>query len=173
MFDGWGISCEIALIWMSLDFTDDQSTLVQVMALCRQATSHYLNQCWHRPMSPYGVTRPQWVNSLWPTDVIRWHWAGSPLAQVMACCLMAPSHCLNQCYLPSVMSNDIHLRAISQEIPQPSITKISFRITYLIFHLNLPGANELMRHDTENGPEHYKKPPHPSPIFEAFSLLLQ
>ena len=33
--DGWGISCEIALIWMSLDFTDDQSTLVQVMAWCR------------------------------------------------------------------------------------------------------------------------------------------
>ena len=29
---GWGISCEIDLIWMSLDFTDDQSTLVQVMA---------------------------------------------------------------------------------------------------------------------------------------------
>ena len=34
---GWGISCEIALIWMSLDFTDDQSRLVQVMAWCRQA----------------------------------------------------------------------------------------------------------------------------------------
>ena len=32
MIDGWGISCEIALLWMSLDFTDDQSTLVQVMA---------------------------------------------------------------------------------------------------------------------------------------------
>ena len=27
VIDGWGISCEIALIWMSLDFTDDQSTL--------------------------------------------------------------------------------------------------------------------------------------------------
>ena len=26
--DGWGICCEIALIWMSLDFTNDQSTLV-------------------------------------------------------------------------------------------------------------------------------------------------
>ena len=25
---------------------DDKSTLVQVMAWCRQATSHYLNQCW-------------------------------------------------------------------------------------------------------------------------------
>ena len=43
VIDGWGISCEIALIWMSLGFTDDQSTLVQVMAWCRQATSHYLN----------------------------------------------------------------------------------------------------------------------------------
>ena len=32
VIDGWGFSCEIALIWMSLDFTDDQSTLVEVMA---------------------------------------------------------------------------------------------------------------------------------------------
>ena len=30
--DGWGISCEIALIWMSLNFPDDQSTVVQVTA---------------------------------------------------------------------------------------------------------------------------------------------
>ena len=29
---GWGISCEITLIWMPLDLTDDQSTLIQVMA---------------------------------------------------------------------------------------------------------------------------------------------
>ena len=61
VIDGWGISCEIALIWMSLDFTDDQSTLVQVMAWCHQATSHYLHQCWPRSLSPYGITRPQWV----------------------------------------------------------------------------------------------------------------
>ena len=47
--------------WMPRDLTDDKSTLVQVMALCRQATSHYLNQCWSSSMSPYGVTRPQWV----------------------------------------------------------------------------------------------------------------
>ena len=60
VIDGWDISCEIApIILMSLDFTDDQSTLVQVMAWCRQATSHYLNQCWPRSLPPYGVTRPQ------------------------------------------------------------------------------------------------------------------
>ena len=61
VIDDWGIPCEIALIWMSLNFTDDQLTLVQVMAWCRQATSHYLSQCWPRSLSPYGVTRPQWV----------------------------------------------------------------------------------------------------------------
>ena len=52
------ISSKIALRWMPLDLTDDKSTLVQVMAWCCQATSHYLSQCWPRFMSPYGVTRP-------------------------------------------------------------------------------------------------------------------
>ena len=61
MNDGWGISCELALGWMSLDLTDDKSTLVQVMAWCCQAPSHYLSQCWPGSQSPYGVTRPQWV----------------------------------------------------------------------------------------------------------------
>ena len=32
------------------------------MVWCRQATSHYVSQCWPRSLSPYGVTRPQWVN---------------------------------------------------------------------------------------------------------------
>ena len=61
VIDGCDISCEIALIWMWLDFSDDRSTLVQVMAWCCQATSHYLSQCWPRSLSPYGVIRPQWV----------------------------------------------------------------------------------------------------------------
>ena len=61
VIDGWVISCELDLRWMSLNLTDDKSTLVQVMAWCRQATSHYLSQCWTRTLSPYGVTRPQWV----------------------------------------------------------------------------------------------------------------
>ena len=38
-----------------------KSTLVQVMAWCRQATSHYLSQCWPRSLSPYDITRPQCV----------------------------------------------------------------------------------------------------------------
>ena len=61
---GWGISYEIALRWMPLDLTDDKSTLVQVIAWCRQATSHCLSQCWPRSTSPNRVTRPQWVIKL-------------------------------------------------------------------------------------------------------------
>ena len=53
------LSKDNVLRWMPRDLTDDNSTLVQVMAWCRQATSHYLSQCWPSSMSPYGVTRPQ------------------------------------------------------------------------------------------------------------------
>ena len=40
----------------------------QVMAWCRQATSHYLSQWWTRYLSPYGITRPEWVKD----DPVRW-----------------------------------------------------------------------------------------------------
>ena len=71
VIDGWDISHEISSRWMSLDLIDDKSTLVQVMVWCRQATSHYLSQCWPRSLSPCGVTRPQWVN----------HWYHSAASQ--------------------------------------------------------------------------------------------
>ena len=40
-----------------------------------------------------------WINSLWPNHAIWRHRSRSTLAQVMACCLTAPSHYLNQCWL--------------------------------------------------------------------------
>ena len=68
-------SCETALRSMPQNPSDDKSTLVQVMAWCRQAASHYLSQCCPRSLSPYGVTRPQWVNSHIPQYHVRW-WPG-------------------------------------------------------------------------------------------------
>ena len=55
-------SYDNVLRWMPQELTDDKSTLVQVMAWCCQATSLYLNKCWSRSPTPYGVTRPEWVN---------------------------------------------------------------------------------------------------------------
>ena len=99
MTGGYDIRSEVSLRWTSLDLNGDKSTLVQVMAWCRQATSHYLNQCWLRCLPPYGVTRPQWVQSFWLSDNTWRYRSGSTLAQVMACCLTAPSHYLNECWL--------------------------------------------------------------------------
>ena len=47
-----------ALRWMPRDLTNNKSTLVQVMAWCHQAASHYLNQCWPRSPMLYGITSP-------------------------------------------------------------------------------------------------------------------
>ena len=67
---------------MSWDLPEDKSTLVHVMAWCRQATSHYLSQCWPRSVSPYGFTRAQWVNLFadrTPVDII---YSGVPKLQI-------------------------------------------------------------------------------------------
>ena len=65
----------------------------------RLVTSHYVNR-WRQDLSLYGVTRPQWVNSSWPSDAKWQHRSGSTLAQVMAHFLMVPRHYyLNQCSL--------------------------------------------------------------------------
>ena len=58
------ISCLIGIRWVPQNPINGMSTLVQVMACCRQATSYYLSQCWPTFMSLYGISRPQWVDVL-------------------------------------------------------------------------------------------------------------
>ena len=62
------------------------------------------------------------VNSLWPSDTMWQQRSGSTLAQVMACCLTAPSHYLNQswqtiikvlCHSPDVNSTFLILSTTS------------------------------------------------------------
>ena len=77
MIDCLGICWETVMKWMPQDLSDDKSALVQVMAWCRQATSHYLSQCWLRSMSPYNATRPQWVRSMSPYSATRPQWVNS------------------------------------------------------------------------------------------------
>ena len=53
-------------------------------------------------MSQVGYCSIIWlpdIKSFWPSDTIWQQRSGSTLAQVMACCLTAPSHYLNQCWL--------------------------------------------------------------------------
>ena len=91
-------------------------------------------------------------NSLCPSDTIWRQRSESTLAQVMACYLTAPSHYLYQYWLiiGEVQRHSyIHIRAISQEMPQTSITMIRLKIIYRKFHSNFPRANELI-HTSRN-----------------------
>ena len=47
----------------------------------------------------FRLTQIAWMQKLTHCGLVRQHRSGSTLAQVMACCLTAPSHYLNQCWL--------------------------------------------------------------------------
>ena len=74
----------------------------------------------------------QWRVSTHCGLVTQWRYSsGSTIAQVMGCCLMAPSHYLNQCWLitKGVLRNSP--RAISQEELKKSIHKIDLKFALL------------------------------------------
>ena len=63
-------------------------------------------QWFHRKCSRYQLVKslpyfPGYIefNALWSSNTIWWHGTGSTLVQIMACCLSAPNHYLNQCWL--------------------------------------------------------------------------
>ena len=70
---------------------------------------------WHGVIMHY-------INSLCPSDTIWQHRSASTLAQVMACCLMAPSHYPDQCWL-------IISEAQSQS-PEDNFTRDASAINY-------------------------------------------
>ena len=65
--DDRGISCEIALIWKSLDFTDDQSTFVQEGAWCRHGY-HFLYK--HVTVAVIKINICTVINGHWISDGI-------------------------------------------------------------------------------------------------------
>ena len=64
----------------------------------------------------YGFCSISYLNSLWPRDVKWWQGTGSILVQIMAFCLMALHHYLNQCWLIIQCVCGSRLRAISQKV---------------------------------------------------------
>ena len=64
----------------------------------------------------------------------------STLGQVMACCLVAPSHNLNQCWLENLC---IHPRPVSLEFMRYTCRNLHLKIIFPKIFLFLPGANDL------------------------------
>ena len=91
-------------------------------------------------------------NSLWPSDTIWQQRSLSTLAQVMACCLTAPSHYLNQCWLtiskvPWQSPDDISMRSTADTCQRNKTENWIFNITskgqWVKSFQHLPGANWL------------------------------
>ena len=96
VIDDCCVSCEIPIRWVSLVLTDYKSTLIQVINCCRWATRHYLSQCWHRSMLPYGITRShhnELLISLTTFDYLQYKYFGN--VSISACVW------LNECIGPN------------------------------------------------------------------------
>ena len=81
---------------------------------------------------------------LWPCNAIWWHTSGSTLDQVMACCLMAPSHYLNQCWH---ISKGVLWYSPENNFSEntPDINSANrFEIKILKLFPHFPWANELI-----------------------------
>ena len=84
------------------------------------------------------------LNSLWPSDIIWRQGSRSTLAQVMDCCLTAPSHYLNQCWLIITKVQWCSSESnFAWDITAIGHWTFSLKIIFLRFYWNLPGANEL------------------------------
>ena len=153
-------SCEKNLHWL-LDKMSGKLNILSWLWSDLVQMSDANNSCWTKWLTTQILLEFSWYcvcmvlflqnssshdDSLRSSDAIWLQRSGSTLAQVMACCLTAPSHYLKQCWL-IINKVQWHLsRASSQEMPRPSIsiTEINLKIAYLKFHSNFPGANELI-----------------------------
>ena len=91
-------------------------------------------------MSWYKVPK---FNSLWLSDTIWWYRSWSTLAQITACCLAAPSHYLNQCWL-IVSTDQWHLSKGNITRDAPAINhENQLQFASIEFLWNLPRVNEL------------------------------
>ena len=93
-------------------------------------------KCEHQRIFGHKLTS---IDTWWPSDAIWWHKSASTLIQVMACCLTAPSHYLNQ-YFWLLIRKVLSTWEQFHKKPQP-VTCVGRYISKLQAHL--PGANEL------------------------------
>ena len=84
-------------------------------------------------------------NTMWPSDAIWWHRSVSIVVQLMACCLMPPSHYLNQCWLTvnKVMWHLSESNFIRDTSAFSHWNKLENSISNILFRSTRAGANEL------------------------------
>ena len=69
-----------------------------------------------------------WLNLLWSDDAMWWHRSESTLAQAIDCCLKAPDHYMDQCWLIPVTSTRGQFH---------KIYKLHVNILYIVININV------------------------------------
>ena len=89
------LRCLLCIVWRRFSVISYNRTTLYWYheTLCSECFYNLL------PFSVFAQIYSLLLNSLWPSDAIWQQRSGSTLAQVKACCLTAPSHYLNQCWL--------------------------------------------------------------------------
>ena len=99
------------------------TTLVYVMSWCCQAPSHYLNQCWPKPIMPCGFTRPQWVNRVQFNTILHKAWQ-LQMSDILLTLIRYPVSRCNEVYFDGLVQDCSISTANALEILQ-SCTKTS------------------------------------------------
>ena len=85
------------------------------------------------------------VNSLWPSDAMHRRRSWSILVHVMAYCLAAPRHYLNQCWLIINGISGIRLWVMLTWLLRVSIPRLCVQIAHLKSQPHILAANELIK----------------------------
>ena len=94
----WYLCNVYSIIWSNADFISiDPSGTISMKFISVKIPKFSIKKMHLQMLSAKKAVillKPQceWVNTLCPIGAIWWHRSGSILAQVTACCLMAPSH---------------------------------------------------------------------------------
>ena len=115
------ILIRISLKCVPMSPIDNKPVLVQVMAWRQKGDKPLPELMLIKFTDAYMQYWGRWVNSLWPNDAIWDRDLGQHWLRRKACCLMAPSYYLNQCWL-------ITNGAISQEVSRYSFENWAWKI---------------------------------------------
>ena len=139
-------------IWIIYLFIFIVSYMYEIFIENMQCLFRTQVRCWNKAHCA-NLVHSRWsvafrcaVNSLWLSDTTWWCRSGSTLAQVMACCLTAPSHYLNQCWL---IISEVLWHSLSSQFNW----KFSRYLTFIqvwkwsAWNYSCISANELMDRD--------------------------
>ena len=89
------------------------------------STGDFIQNSWWDSTRCVDLSR---IHPLLPSNAMWNRGTRSTSVQVMACCLAAPSHCLNQCWLTTKMPSSIHSRVMFTCIFKTSVPKLCSKL---------------------------------------------